>query len=73
MVGLDGPSEVEVDEGESVVVTVRVLQGELEQGTESELVVGLSAVGRTALGEHLTQSLIKSMEYCTSVHSVYLT
>ena len=56
MVGLDGPSEVEVEEGESVEVTVRVLEGELEE--DAELRVGLSAVSRTALGVHLTQSLI---------------
>ena len=53
LIGLEGPSEVE--EGGTVEVTVRVLEGRLEEDTE--LLVGLSAVSGTARGLHLTLCL----------------
>ena len=52
VIGLDGPSEVRVEEGESVEVTVRMLEGSLAEDTV--LLVGLSAVSGTARGVHIT-------------------
>ena len=51
VIGLDEPSEVRVEEGESVEVTVRVLEGNLAEDTE--LLVGLSVISGTARGLHL--------------------
>ena len=56
VIGLDGPSEVRVEEGESVEVTVRVLEGSLAEDTE--LLVGLSAISGTAKGPYLILCLM---------------
>ena len=55
VIGLDRPAEVRVEEGKSVNVTVRVLEGSLEE--DAELLVGLSAISGTARGLYLTLCL----------------